>query len=347
MQEQHDFEKIERVIEGLSDEDEKVYVESLFLNGEDNSTLRQLLEKDWIRSLNKSSSLEVDLNHLLDKVHHKIDKEENAKRQKPIYRFIRIYKRAAAILLIPLVISGSLVYNYLGKQNRVLPEQQVNYKMHAPLGSRVSFNLPDGTRGMLNNGSSLSYSIPFNHERRIVLDGEGYFEVSHDEKHPFEITVGSSTIKVLGTILNISGYSDEKYVEVVLEEGKVEYFNPALREGITMAPSERLVFQNGKVSRSISPPGKFSAWTEGKLVFRGDPMTEVARRIERWYNIDIVLSDKILENYSFRGTFEDDRLENVLQFLSMTSPIRYQVTEPKILSDGTIEKEKVTIFHKN
>jgi len=86
--------------------------------------------------------------------------------------------------------------------------------------------------------------------------------------------------------------------------------------------------------------------TEGKLVFRGDPMDEVARRIERWYNVKIELADKELEKYSFRATFEDDKLEDVLHFLCMTSPIRYQITSRKLLEDGTYEKEKVTIYLK-
>ena len=52
-------------------------------------------------------------------------------------------------------------------------------------------------------------------------------------------------------------------------------------------PSERLIFQNGNISKSVTDPEKYNAWTEGKLVFRGDPMAEVARRIERWYNVKI------------------------------------------------------------
>jgi ferric-dicitrate binding protein FerR (iron transport regulator) len=196
---------------------------------------------------------------------------------------------------------------------------------------------------MLNSGSSLSYSLPFNNNRQVRLEGEAWFEVNHDEAHPFEISTGNSTVKVLGTSFNMSAYPDENYVEVVLKTGKVEFMESNGSDNVTMVPSERLVFQNGNISKSVTDPAKYNAWTEGKLVFRGDQMGEVARRIERWYNVKIDIGDKELEKYSFRATFEDDKLEEVLRLLSMTSPITYHISPRKLLADGTYEKELITI----
>jgi transmembrane sensor len=113
-----------------------------------------------------------------------------------------------------------------------------------------------------------------------------------------------------------------------------------------MLPSERLIFKDGSITKSISEPAKYNAWTEGKLVFRGDLMTEVARRIERWYNVKVILADPELEKYSFRATFEDEKLEDVLKLLSMTSPIRYEISPAKMQPDETYDKEKVTIYLK-
>ncbi len=346
MLKQSDIKEIERFIEGKADEIEKARVESLFLTGEDNYTLRYSLEKDWDIMLRDTSSSEVNLSHLLDRVHHIIWKNEILKRQKPLQKFLRIYMKAAAILLLPALLAGGLVYSYLGNYSKTTDDRQVSSSIYAPLGSRVSFNLPDGTTGMLNSGSNLSYSLPFNNNRRIRIEGEAWFEVSRDENHPFEISTGNSTVKVLGTSFNLSAYPAENYVEVVLKQGKVEFQGNKSSEKVTIHPSERLVFQNGDISKSLTDPAKYNAWTEGKLVFRGDPMAEVARRIERWYNVKVVLVDKELEKYSFRATFEDDKLEEVFRLLSMTSPIRYKITERKLLPDGTYEKEKVTIYLK-
>ncbi|NLA49848.1 MAG: DUF4974 domain-containing protein [Bacteroidales bacterium] len=111
-----------------------------------------------------------------------------------------------------------------------------------------------------------------------------------------------------------------------------------------LLPSERLVCHEDRADKMLVDPEKYKAWTEGKLVFRGDPMAEVARRIERWYNVKIIIADKELEKYSFRATFQDDPLEDVLKFLSMTSPIRYKVSPRKLFPDGNYSKEEVIIY---
>lgn len=344
MLKQEEIEKIERYIIGLADDKEKTFVESLFSNGEYNSLLRHHLEKDWDLMLRESSPVDFNLDHLLDYVHHIIRKNETIERRKPLQKFIRVYMKAAAILLIPLLITGGLVYSYLGFPGIISTDRQVSSTIYAPLGARVSFNLPDGTTGMLNSGSKLTYTLPFNNNRYINLEGEAWFEVNHDENHPFEIRAGNSTVKVLGTSFNLSAYQAENYIEVVLQKGKVEFHDKKGDKDVTLLPSERLVFQDGNISKSVIDPAKYYAWTEGKLVFRGDLMDEVARRIERWYNVKIELADRKLEKYSFRATFEDDKLEDVLRYLSMTSPIKYKITPREMMSDGTYKKEVVTIY---
>ena len=344
---QDDFDKIERYINGVADDSEKKIVESLFLNGENNLYFRNCLNKDWELILKGDSAPEVNLSHLLDRIHHIIRKNENVMRLKPLQRLMRAYIKAAAILLLPLLVAGGLIYGYMSHKFQSVPDQEVTSMIYAPMGSRVSFSLPDGTTGMLNSGSYLSYSLPFVQNRRVKLEGEAWFEVSHDEDHPFEINAGISKVKVLGTHFNISAYPAENYVEVVLLKGKLEFSDSGKSEWIAIQPSERLIFQNGNITKAVTDPAKYIAWTEGNLIFRNDPMDEVARRIERWYNVKINLADKELERYSFRATFQDDTLEDVLRFLAMTSPISYEISPHKLMPDGIFKKVEVTIYKKN
>lgn len=248
----------------------------------------------------------------------------------------------AAILLLPLLLLGGLIFSYLPKKSDSISTQIASSVIYAPMGSRVSFVLPDGTKGWLNSGSSLAYSIPFEN-RFVSLDGEAWFDVTHNQNHPFEISAGASKVKVLGTSFNVSAYQETQYVEVVLQQGKVDFYRDSLAEKITIAPSQKLVYSSGKVNVSMTDASKYEAWTEGKLVFRGDNMAEVARRIERWYNVKVILADQDLEKYSFRATFEDDSLEDVLRLLSMTSPISYKITPRTLHLDGTIAKFIVTL----
>lgn len=339
-----EIDQIEKYISGTADAKEIALVESLFSHGTENFGLRNQLEEVWERGNHQDIPSEEILNGMLDRVHHLIRNKEDQKRKLFTYRIVRTFSSIAATLFLPLLLAGGLAIGYLLQSPETTIEQSVSSMIHAPMGSRVSFNLPDGTKGWLNSGSSLAYSIPFSNNRNVSLDGEAWFDVTHDQKHPFEITAGKSTVKVLGTSFNISAYQEAQYIEVVLQQGKVEFYQDNLAEKITMAPSEKLVFSYGKVDVASTDPSKYQAWTEGKLVFRGDNMAEVARRIERWYNVKVILADKDLENYSFRATFEDDSLEEVMRLLSLTSPIDYAIAPRVTKPDGTIEKVVVSLF---
>jgi transmembrane sensor len=334
--------KFEQYTQGASDEVEILEIESLFLNGETNQNLRHALEEDFNKIIMENPDQNVYVDHILDKIHRRISENEMTIKQKPINRIIRIYSRVAAVLLIPLIVSMIILHIQKGAYSTAKSER-VNSTIYAPLGSRISFTLPDGTTGMLNSGSSISYSTPFNNDRRLTLSGEGWFEVKHDEEHPFIINALNTSVKALGTSFNLSAYKEENYVEIVLNSGKIQFIDKRSNEAILILPNERLILKDGKIEKTVIDTSKYNGWTKGKLIFRGDLMDEVARRIMRWYNVDIVLADKELENYSFRGIFEDDKIEDILTFLTMTSPISYEIIPRSMNQDGTIIKEKIII----
>jgi transmembrane sensor len=351
---EEDIRIIEKYIAGIASEEENKLVESFFTSGEDKTEMKRLLEKEWNQISNEYPDNSLKLSQLLDHIHHLIRNYEYEKGNTVLRKVVNIYIKVAAILILPLIITAVIGYSNL-KENISSSVQSVKEDVRkesatstiiAPFGSRVAFSLPDSTTGMLNSGSRLTYTIPFSGNRNIKLEGEAWFDVKFNKSCPFVITAGNSTVKVLGTSFNINAYPAENYVEVVLSKGKVEFSDKYNNSKVTMFPSERLIFQNGDISKSVTEPAKYSGWTEGKLVFRGDLMSEVGRRIERWYNVKFELADRELEKYSFRGTFEDDTLEEVLDLLSMTSPIRYKIRPRKINADGTYEKEKVTIYLK-
>ncbi len=341
---QEEIDRIERYINGEADDNERDYVESLFINGESNLYLRNRINKDWDMMLRDAEKKDVDTRHILDRIHHVIRKEETNKNKKPLRKLLRVYMKAAAVLLIPLLFAGSLLYHYVSDKYLKNTGEEAITNIYAPYGSRVSFTLPDGTTGMLNSGSSLTYRLPFIKNRKVKLEGEAWFEVKKDEQSPLLVDAGNSVVCVLGTSFNISAYPNENYIEIVLTEGEIEFLDNIKGQREIMKPGERLINQGGRVSKSYVEPEKYTSWTEGKLIFRGDQMGEVARRIERWYNVKVILADKELLKYSFRATFEDDRLEDVLRYLTMTSPISYRITPRTILHDGSFNKEEITIY---
>lgn len=338
-----DEDKLKRYADGFALPEEMSEVGNMFADGENNTGLRRMLEEDWYSIVRNDAGTDRDLKPLLHSIHHQIRLHEAVEEKRIFRRLSNIYFRVAAVLLLPLLLAGGYLL-FRGRDH--VAGRAVTTSIYAPHGSRVSFTLPDGSTGMLNSGSTLSYSLPFTDQREVTLDGEAWLEVSHDAEHPFDLSTGNLHLAVLGTSFNVNAYPEENYVEVVLESGKISLSSGAFEGEILMKPSERFVLEGGKMSREFTDPSKYSSWTEGKLVFRSDSMSEVARRIERWYNVKVELMDSELENYSFRATFEDDPLEEVLRCLSMTSPIRYEITPGTLGPDSTFTKSVVNIFLK-
>ncbi|RIJ45406.1 FecR family protein [Maribellus luteus] len=342
-----DIDKLQRFSRGISNAEEEKYVYTLFAENEKSREFKKYLQQEFNEYLISNPEENHNLSYLLDRIHHRINKRNSQKRDTVVRKIYRWYSVGAAILLLPVLLAGILWFTVYNKEEVTIQEASVTSTLLAPLGSRISFFLPDGTQGWLNSGSSLEYSLPFSNNRQITVNGEAWFDVAHDKEHPFEVTLGDSKVKVLGTKFNLSAYPEEKYLEVVLEEGKVEFITPGLSSGIVMNPNERLVLNEGAININVTNTSKYSSWRDGKLVFRGDSMDEVARRIARWYNVDVDVADEELNKYTFRGMFQDDSLEEVVHYISMTSPIDYRIVERKQLDDGTIQKKKVVLYQKN
>ncbi len=343
---QSDIEILERFSKGLSNAKETEYIYALFDKNEGNKEFKKYIESLFNVYLADKPDEDYKLSYLLDRIHHTIHVRES-KKKLPVFRqMYQWYSAVAAILLIPLMIAGGLWIAKNDQMVTAIEENLLTSNLFAPPGSRINFTLPDGTEGWLNSGSSIEYNLPFSHNRKVSVNGEAWFDVVHDNQHPFEITAGASTITVLGTKFNVRTYPQEGYLEIALEEGKVELTTPGLQKGVIMKQDEHLVLRDKAIKINTTDASKYSAWKEGKLVFRGDSMDEVARRIERWYNVNVELVDSELRDYSFRGTFIDDSLEEVLRYLSMTSPIRYNVVDRMQQPDGTISKKKILLYKK-
>jgi ferric-dicitrate binding protein FerR (iron transport regulator) len=288
--------------------------------------------------------------HILDQIHHKIKIEEGVflYKTKPKIRFINYLTRIAAILFIPLLVA-SLLYYIKNISNENLPSYS---EIYAPYGTRTNFYLPDGSTGRLAGGSSLKFPIKFvGKVRDVKLTGEAYFNVTSNPKKPFVVSTENIDVKVYGTTFNVIAYSDEQTTEVTLERGKVEVFkktNNNIKSIGILKPNESYIYN------SLSDSGKILAvnsaeklsWLDGKLTFKYEPFEEVIHKINRWYNVNIVIKDELLDTQIYYGTFKDETLEEVLKLLQLTAPIKYKVFERERMQDGTFEKRKIEIYYK-
>ncbi len=339
-----ELKKLEDYLKGQSGREETAWVNRLFSEGESDEILNRHLFDEWVKTQADKGLEGENFEYILDRLHHIIHLKESSRQHKPLTRMFRIYMKIASILLVPVLIATGIMISFPGRDANTAIASGYDATIYAPLGSRVSFKLPDGTSGMLNSGSYLSYSFSHGGIREASLSGEAWFEVKSDPENPFLISAGKSTVKVTGTRFNLSAYPAENYVEVVLDEGRIEFRNDNSDDFILLKPSERLISHDGDIKKSSVDPDKYHAWTDGKLVFKNDPMAEVARRIERWYNVKISIADEELERYSFRATFQDDSVEEVLKYLALTSPIGYRIAPRIIGQDGSYGKQEITIY---
>ena len=335
---------IESYLSDSTVENEKEVVEEAFIRGGEDNGLKRFLSDDWDRYNKNFSTTGRNLDHLLDRIHHRIHLGDYEKKKSPVRQLYFWYSSVAASLLIPLIAFSVYLMVSSGSESGSGKDSAVFAQIFAPAMSRVQFTLPDGTTGWLNSNSKLRYAVPFNRNRQVQLEGEAFLSVAHDERNPFTIGVKEASIRVLGTKLNVNGYPDENYLEVVLEEGEIEFSMLNGSRRAIMKPSEKLTCKEGVVvSYEKTDTEKYTSWKQGKLVFRGDPMEEVARRIERWYNVKVIIQDEVLKTYSFYATFDDDPLPEMLRLLRMTSPIDYTVIDRKIQPDGTFDKTIVIL----
>lgn len=313
---------------------------SELLADEKNRNAEQLLNEDWLAQLDYATDPLPNFNFLLDRVHHRIRLNEDG--SEPAFSWWFTFQRVAAILILPVLFSF-LAYYYFHSEK---PFQNNSYaEIQCPLGVRTKFQLPDGSTGYLNSGSRLKYPVQFVRERKVELVGEAFFDVVHNKKVPFHVNTPNLDIKVLGTTFNVIANEDEQTEEITLQTGRVHVILRNRKQEAIMSPNEQLslniekqTFTKNKVEAS-----QYSTWKEGKLVFRNENMQQVARRLSRWYNAEVVVNDNMLNDYTFHATFIDEPLDEVLKLISLTSPLSYTEEKRKSNRDGVYQKRKIIL----
>jgi len=213
--------------------------------------------------------------------------------------------------------------------------------------------LPDGTKVYLNNGSQLKYPQKFTGKSRgVVLIGEGYFEVAHNPDKPFYVHAGKLRIKAVGTKFNVMAYPGEEVIATTLVEGKVivEQNTAGKKEKpiCDMIPGQHVSYNitTSNITSSRGDTEKYTAWKEGKFIFKNEPIVHVAERLSRMYNVDIEIADDI-RDYTYTVTFMDEPLIQILDLMEIATPIKYNALPRKKLLDGTFSKQKILINKRN
>lgn len=214
--------------------------------------------------------------------------------------------------------------NVVGKQkgnlleygSTVAKDTLVYNVIKIPYGKRFELKLSDGTNVHLNAGSSLRYPVQFveKDKRQVFLDGEAYFDVSKDAKHPFIVTSNDMDVKVLGTKFNVTSYKKDGKTYAVLVEGSIAASSKLeLHDNVILKPGYRAYFEDKKLKTETADVRKYIAWVSGELMFIDDSFDVISNKLERKYNVEIINNYKELNDIVITATFKNENIYQVLK----------------------------------
>lgn len=195
---------------------------------------------------------------------------------------------------------------------------------HVPYGEKADLVLPDSSVVQLNAGSTLIYPERFGKVREVHLVGQARFSVRHDSRRQFVVNTSDMEVSVLGTEFNVTSYPDDGFSSAFLESGKVQVrFNALPDEKVILSPDDIVVYdrKSATFSKDISDPLSAVAWTEGGIACDGMSLQEVARVLERHFDVRIhVPQDKYQNNRLTFKCMSGDSLTDILNILGQLVP---------------------------
>lgn len=302
-----------------SDKELERWIEKKTINKEIYSRLKQIWEAE--------GQEKGDYENLFYSILRRIRVHEN-KPPKPIY--MRPLFRAAAILLF-LVATNVFVLWQSQKASKL--DQMVYQEIVVPRGNRMNVILPDSTSIWLNNESKLRYRSNFNStNREVELIGEAFFDVRHDAKHPFIVKVGNEQIKVLGTKFSVNAYPEDNVIETSLITGSVQFSTTEKVKGkstFLLKPGYSLLYNKVKnnVTTEKIQNSYFEYWEKGVYAFKDEKFEDLALKIKRIFNVEVVFEDEFLKNKTYTGTIHiNDNVFLFMEAIRRTSvePIEYR-----------------------
>ena len=331
-----------------------------YFQGEANEEQKELAI-EWLKSpennkvfqqLKKIDSLTSDLNLL-----RQFDLQEGKQQVRRKYRVNKVaslsvwMQRIAAVLFIPVLLGGIWYYLQQNELRKELSVLMVNQEIITQPGTKTHLFLPDSTEVWLNSSSTLKFPSVFHgNVRRISLQGEAIFKVFKNKKKPFIVGTSSMDIEAVGTEFDVSAYPGDLKFSTTLAEGKVKITDKVESSKIMfLDPGVQLNYDTGsKIYKTENVRVRdVIAWRDGVLIFNETPFYEVVAKLGRWFNADIKINDLAIANYRFTGTFTSESLDQVMELLTLTTPIAYSSSKREVLNDQTYSKQEIKIRRKS
>lgn len=310
-----------------------------YLSGTCTETERQLVN-EWYRQLESEHAAETDTDEeeLYGRIQTRIAEQETGKSRAVLFAIFRNYAfRVAAALCIGL----GILHFFYSKPFKNLAETQNTVSEHVIFQNQdkkvMRYVLPDSTRIWLNPGARISYRKSFS-KRDVQFSGEAFFDVKPDKSRPFTIYSDELKTRVLGTSFHVRANAGEKTCRVAVVTGSVEVGSIKAGKPVVLRPKQQVIYvkDNQVLTVRMLPeeqPYKES-WQEVSLVFDEVPMSEVAKKLNRIFNVKIEFEDPAIKKCRLKVDFDNQRLPEILEMVDALLGTTYQLEGEKITLRG-------------
>jgi ferric-dicitrate binding protein FerR (iron transport regulator) len=355
-------------IEGPEKDQSSKIVETWLNADPENRNFFLKIKEAWLNraDLNELRSENVDKD--FEKILHQIQAlgASEADKLKTSARVInmRLLRWAASVIII--LASAGVAY-FVGRAQGSPPVKAdvVYNEMIVPIGQRSQIVLSDGTTVWVNAGSKFRFPSQFSgNKREVWLDGEGLFDVAKDTSKVFYVHTSELDVKVHGTVFNLKAYSTEDIIETTVVEGLVSFemnnHKAEKSRDIFLEPNHKAIYlkkESAIVTEElrrevkeplkplkiiISEPVKVEpviSWTEGKLIFTDESLGNILQKLERKYDVQIIVNNGAINQLKYTGVLKQVSIEQALRALQMTTGIQYTIKD-NLITIST-KKEKI------
>ena len=210
-------------------------------------------------------------------------------------------------------------------------EEQYNM-ITVPRGGEFTLILSDGTQVWLNAETSLRYPVEFvGNERKVYLEGEAFFDVTHDKQKQF-VETEKAKVQVYGTAFNVYAYPNEYEVVATLVRGAIDLKERGSGNRIQLEPGEQGCLAGGKLTKREVDVDMYIAWITGRMVFKSICLGDMLKHLARWYDVNIVFTEERLKEVSFTGEVKKyDDFTEVLDVIESTQVVRFRIEDRTII----------------
>lgn len=284
--------------------------------------------REILLSLQFQSAEKISIEEREDILEKLLDKGRNRDSGKA-NRFRFYYVVAASILLL----ISTPIYFLVDEENtdrRDTFQPVVQIVKENPRGQKTKIKLPDGSTVWLNSESRLEYLGVFKGKRKVLLEGEAFFEIAENPDMPFEVYTNGVVTTALGTSFNVNTFQ-RNTVSIGLVSGRISVGMEDQKEKVFANPGEMVVYDVDKRNLNVLNYDNldFVKWTNRIIVFKRANFNEIKEKLERWYDVTIKVKN-VNKNLTFTGEFKNESLESILERMAFVEKFDFKLNGKQV-----------------